>query len=262
MKITSVKPYIMWGGDAGRTQYSSTLWGSGAGRNWLFVKVETDEEVHGWGEGSLVNQTRTIAESVHAVAEDIIGHDPGAIERHWQVMFLHNRYRGGVIINSALSALDQALWDIKGKVLGVPVYELLGGAVRRRIRNYAGAGDAENARARIKEGFTAIKGGAWYTDKDIDERQVVPRFRESVAELRAGMSKTYGEQDGSAYNGHVGCTCSGRITGRWRANAHVTESGKGLTGSRGAIESSKRPTAVAGTTPSGKSQISGPGVRA
>ena len=187
MKITSVKPYIMWGGDAGRTQYSSTLWGSGAGRNWLFVKVETDEEVHGWGEGSLVNQTRTIAESVHAVAEDIIGHDPGAIERHWQVMFLHNRYRGGVIINSALSAIDQALWDIKGKVLGVPVYELLGGAVRRRIRNYAGAGDAENARARIKEGFTAIKGGAWYTDKDIDERQVVPRFRESVAELRAAV---------------------------------------------------------------------------
>ena len=95
MKIVKVTPFIMWNGDAGR--------------NWLFAKVETDEGVHGWGEGSLVNHTPTIAQAVNMLAEDIIGHDASAIERHWQVMFLHNRYRGGVIINSALSAIDQAL---------------------------------------------------------------------------------------------------------------------------------------------------------
>ena len=92
MKITGVKPFIMWC--------------EGAGRNWLFVKVETDQGIHGWGEGSLVNQTPTIAKAVHMVAEDIIGQEAGDIERLWQVMFLHNRYRGGVIINSALSAID------------------------------------------------------------------------------------------------------------------------------------------------------------
>ena len=187
MKITKVQPFIMWGGDAGGKDYSSTMWGRGAGRNWLFVKVETDEGIYGWGEGSLVNQTPTIAKAVHMVAEDIIGHDASAIERHWQVMFLHNRYRGGVIINSAISAIDQALWDIKGKTLGVPIYQLLGGAVRERIRLYAGAGDVENARQRVKQGFTGIKTGGWYADKDIDEKKVVPWFRNHIASLREAV---------------------------------------------------------------------------
>jgi len=138
MKITQTKPYIMWGGDAGGKQFSSTLWGKGAGRNWLFVKVETDEGVSGWGEGSFINLVQTAAEA----SPDA----PPNMERHWQVMFLHNRYRGGVVINTALSTIDQALWDIKGKLLGVPVYELLGGAVRDRIRVYAGAGNADMRR--------------------------------------------------------------------------------------------------------------------
>ena len=187
MNITQVKPYIMWGGDAGGKNYSSTMWGRGAGRNWLFVKVETDEGIHGWGEGSLVNQTLTIAQAVHHLAEDITGHDPGDIERHWQVMFLHNRYRGGVVLNSALSAIDQALWDIKGKLLGAPVYQLLGGAVRQGIRVYAGAGNVEMARERVDQGFTGIKTGAWYTDLDIDERKVPALFRKHIVELREAV---------------------------------------------------------------------------
>jgi len=187
MKITGINPYIMWGGDARKRQFSSTLSSDGAGRNWLFVKVETDEGIHGWGEGSLVNQVRTIAEAVRWVGEDIMGCDPRQIERHWQVMFLHNRYRGGVIINSALSAIDQALWDIKGKLLGVPVYELLGGAVRDRIRIYAGAGDAETARERVGQGFTAVKTGGWHSDVDVDEREVSARLREHIAAMRAAV---------------------------------------------------------------------------
>ena len=95
MKITQVKPLIMWGGDAGGAEFSSTLWSSGAGRNWLFVKVETDEGIHGWGEGSLVVQTPTIAEAVRMLSPLVIGEDPADIERLWQKMFLFHRYRGG-----------------------------------------------------------------------------------------------------------------------------------------------------------------------
>jgi len=173
MKITQVKPFIMWA--------------EGAGRNWLFVKVETDEAIHGWGEGSLVNQTPAIAGAVHALAEDIIGHDAAAIERHWQVMFLHNRYRGGVIINSALSAIDQALWDIKGKALGTPVYQLLGGAVRNRIRIYAGAENVESARRLVGQGFTGIKTISWHTHKDMNERKLVSWLRDHVASMREAV---------------------------------------------------------------------------
>jgi len=189
MKITRVEPFIMWAGDAGGKDFSSTLWSAGAGRNWLFVKVETDEGIHGWGEGSLVVQTPTIAEAVRMLSPLVIGEDPADIERLWQKMFLFHRYRGGVIINSALSAIDQALWDIKGKALDVPVYQLLGGAVRDRIRVYCGAGDVERARARVAQGFTGIKTHSWYADRDLDERNVVPWFREHIATLREALGE-------------------------------------------------------------------------
>ena len=184
MKITTVKNFIMWAGDADGQQYSSTLWGKGAGRNWHFVKVETDKGVYGWGEASLVNQTQTIAQAVDMLAATIIGHAPGNIERHWQVMYLHNRYRGGVVINSALSAIDQALWDIKGKVLGVPVYELLGGALRGRLRVYAGAGDAEAALERVQQGFTGVKTGGWHTDDNVEEKDIAPSLRDNIVAIR------------------------------------------------------------------------------
>lgn len=186
MKITAVTPHIMWGGDSGGFQFSSTLWGQGAGRNWLFVKVETDAGVYGWGEASLVNQTPAIAASVELLGQQIIGQDPASIERLWQVMFLHNRYRGGVVITSALSAIDQALWDIKGKVLGAPVYQLLGGAVRETIRVYAGAGDPKQARQRIAEGFSGIKtGGGWDgPDHSVNDRRAPAVLREELIAMR------------------------------------------------------------------------------
>ena len=184
MKITEVKTFIMWGGDAGAEKFSSTLWSAGAGRNWLFVKVETDEGVYGWGEGSLVVQTPTIAQAVQMLSPLLIGHDPADIELLWQKMFLFHRYRSGVIINSALSAIDQALWDIKGKVLGVPVYQLLGGAVRKQIRTYCGAGDIELAKSLVQQGFTGIKTHSWYSDTNLDETQVVPWFKQHIADMR------------------------------------------------------------------------------
>ena len=175
MKITDVKPFVMWGEQAGR--------------NWVFIKVETDEGVYGWGEGSLVNQTLTIAEAVKQVAPQIVGQDPGNIERIWQILFLHNRYRGGVIINSALSAIDQALWDIKGKVLGVPVYQLLGGAVRDRIRTYTHASDPKTAKLRVQQGFDAIKTPSWprSMEKGFTGRQEIKWLGDHIAGLREAV---------------------------------------------------------------------------
>ena len=189
MKITAVTPHIMWGGDAGGFQFSSTLWGRGAGRNWLFVKVDTDAGVHGWGEASLVNQTPAIAASIELLGRQIMGQNPAAIERLWQIMYLHNRYRGGVVINSALSAIDQALWDIKGKVLDAPVYQLLGGAVRETIRVYAGAGDPEQARERIAEGFAGVKtGGGWHgSDHAVDDRRAPEVLRRELLAIRDAL---------------------------------------------------------------------------
>ena len=175
MKITAVEPYVMWG--------------EGAGRNWVFVKVTTDEGIHGWGEGSLVNQTPTIAQAVKQLAPQIIGEDASRIEYLWQIMFLHNRYRGGVIINSAISAIDQALWDIKGKALGVPVYQLLGGAVRDRIRTYSHASDPKTAALRVQQGFTAIKTGTWSKEmaKAMVEARLPGWLAEHIRELREAV---------------------------------------------------------------------------
>lgn len=170
MNITDIKTYVMWA--------------EGAGRNWMFVKVETDEGIHGWGEGTLVNQVTTIAEAVHMLAPQIVGQSAFDIERHWQTMYLHNRYRNGVIINSALSAIDQALWDIKGKALGVPVYQLLGGAVRNRIRTYTGADTVEVAKTAVEQGFTAVKSGWGYSMIDLDERTEPRKFKDHIAMIR------------------------------------------------------------------------------
>jgi len=119
-------------------------------QSWLFVKVETDEGIYGWGEGSLEGQEKAVAEAVHAMGGRIIGQDPTQVEKHWQVLYRHGFWRGGVVLNSALSAIDQALWDITGKVYGVPVYKLLGGPVRDRIPAYPCryCGDSTEARWR------------------------------------------------------------------------------------------------------------------
>ena len=153
------------------------------------MKVDTDAGVHGWGEASLVNQTPAIAASIELLGRQIMGQDPAAIERLWQIMYLHNRYRGGVVINSALSAIDQALWDIKGKVLDAPVYQLLGGAVRGTIRVYAGAGDPEQARERIAEGFAGVKtGGGWHgSDHAVDDRRAPEVLRRELLAIRDAL---------------------------------------------------------------------------
>lgn len=141
-------------------------------RNWVFVKVETDAGLVGWGEASLEWKTRGVVGCVEDLAQLIIGQDPRRIEYLFQIMTRQGFWRLGVVGMSAVSGIEQALWDIYGKSLGVPVYQLLGGAVRDRIRMYdhLGGGEmtslyiddqpeqmAERARQSVKAGYTAIK---------------------------------------------------------------------------------------------------------
>jgi galactonate dehydratase len=113
-------------------------------RNWVFVKVETDQQgLVGWGEASLEWKTRAVAGAVADFAPMLVGEDPGRIEHLYQMMYRQSFFRMGVIGMSAISGIEQALWDIRGKVLGVPVYELLGGRVRDRVRMYTHLGGGE-----------------------------------------------------------------------------------------------------------------------
>ena len=106
---------------------------------------------------------------VHRLVDELvpylIGKDPRRVVHHWQAMYRHAFYRGGPIMTSALSGVDQALWDLAGKSLGVPVYQLLGGPTRDRIRLYKGGGDPETIKESVAKGFTAFQDGCrrWET---------------------------------------------------------------------------------------------------
>jgi len=126
---------------------------------WLFLKVHTNVGVVGLGEPITEGRALTCATAVKEIEPYLVGKDPRAAVHHWQAIYRHAFYRGGPILTSALSGIDQALWDIKGKLLGVPVYELLGGPTRQRIRVYAHAGTPELVRERKGQGFTAFKTG-------------------------------------------------------------------------------------------------------
>ncbi len=130
---------------------------------WLFVRIETDDGLVGWGEGSLEGYADVVAAAVEQFAVYLIGKDPDRIEDHWQVLTKGQFYRGGAVLASAVAGIDQALWDIKGKRLGVPVHDLLGGAVRERIRAYGWVGGddpnevADHISDQLAVGLTAVK---------------------------------------------------------------------------------------------------------
>jgi galactonate dehydratase len=130
---------------------------------WLFLKLSTDEDIAGWGEPVLEGRAATVAAAVEELSDYLVGSDPFGIEDHFQVLRRGGFYRDGPILSSALSGIEQAMWDVKGRALGVPVWELLGGRARDSIRTYAWVGgdrsqDAvEAAPARQEAGFNAIK---------------------------------------------------------------------------------------------------------
>ncbi len=130
---------------------------------WLFVRIGTDEGAVGWGEASLEGHAEAVAGAMEAVRDRILGHDVTRIEDIWQLLYRIGFYRGGPVLMSALSGVDQALWDIRGRMLGVPVSDLLGGRVRDRLRVYAWIGGdrpgdvAAAAAVRREQGFDAVK---------------------------------------------------------------------------------------------------------
>jgi galactonate dehydratase len=107
---------------------------------WMLLKIETDDGIEGWGEPVVEGRARTVETAVHELADYLVGRDPARINDLWQTMYRGGFYRGGPVLMSAIAGIDQALWDIKGKALGVPVYELLGGLVRERMKTYSWVG--------------------------------------------------------------------------------------------------------------------------
>ena len=126
---------------------------------WLFLKIHTNAGITGLGEPIVEGRAKTVATAIEELVPYLVGKDPRAVAHHWQAMYRHAFYRGGPVLTSAISGIDQALWDIKGKALGVPIYELLGGPTRARVRVYAHVSTPENIKRRKAEGFTAFKTG-------------------------------------------------------------------------------------------------------
>ncbi|KAG9313469.1 enolase C-terminal domain-like protein [Chiua virens] len=159
---------------------------------WLFVRVETADGLVGWGESTLEGHTEAIEGAFADLASRFVNWDADGIEDIWQAAYRARFYRGGPVLMSALSGLDIALWDIKGKKLGVPVWQLLGGKVRDRLRVYGWIGGdnpsavREAAVERKEQGFTAVKmnatveGVAW-----IDSPDVLTSTVERVREVRS-----------------------------------------------------------------------------
>lgn len=160
---------------------------------WLFLKMETDEGITGWGEPILEGRAESVAAMVTELSTYLIGKDPRNIEDLWTVLYRGGFYRGGGIHMSALAGIDQALWDIKGKALGVPVHELLGGQVRQKIRVYSWIGGdrpsdvAVAAQAAVDAGFTAVKMNATQELQYIDCFSKVDAVLANVAECRRVM---------------------------------------------------------------------------
>ena len=166
MKITGIKPYPAW-----------TTW-----RNVFLVKVETDEGIYGWGEGGTSWRELGQAGVTEHFAQFLIGKDPMQIGRIWQEMYRSAYFEGGRVITAAMSAIDIALYDIVGKKLGVPVYQLLGGKQRDWVPSFASAGGEtgeemiENAHLPVHEGWDCFRLMVHYPLDENDSQLYEPRL--------------------------------------------------------------------------------------
>ena len=157
---------------------------------WMFLKISTDEGICGWGEPVVEGRARTVEMAINELRPVLIGADPMRIEHLWQTMYCTTFYRGGPILTSCISGIEQALWDIKGKKLGAPVYELIGGRVRDKIRMYSHTGGdtpeqaAANAKKRVEQGFDAVKISPDAPVKHIDHLSYVDALAEKFCAIR------------------------------------------------------------------------------
>ncbi|RVC34322.1 galactonate dehydratase [Mesorhizobium sp. M7A.F.Ca.CA.004.04.2.1] len=165
---------------------------------WLFLKIETDAGVTGWGEPVVEGRALTVEAAVKELGDYLIGKDPRLIEDHWTVMHRGGFYRGGPILMSAIAGIDQALWDIKGKALGVPVHELLGGKLRDTIKVYSWIGGdraaevAAGAREMVARGFLALKMNGTEELQIVDSHDKIDAAVERVAMVREAVGPNIG----------------------------------------------------------------------
>ncbi len=165
---------------------------------WCMVEIETDAGVTGWGEAVIEGKAATVSACVCEMEEYLIGKDPSRIEDIWNLLYRAAFYRGGPILMSAIAGIDQALWDIKGKMLGVPVYELLGGSCRDKMKVYSWVGGdrpsdvAAAAKEKQDEGFTAVKMNATEELQMVDTYDKIDAVLERVASIREVCGKYFG----------------------------------------------------------------------
>ncbi|MEH7251858.1 MULTISPECIES: galactonate dehydratase [Bacillaceae] len=165
---------------------------------WLFLKIETDEGIVGWGEPVIEGKAATVKACVEELMEFLIGKDPLRIEDHWNMMYRSGFYRGGPIIMSAIAGIDQALWDIKGKYFNAPVYQLLGGACRDSIKVYSWIGGdrpsdvGEAAKKIVDVGFTAVKMNGTEELQYIDSYEKIDQALERIAAVREAVGQYIG----------------------------------------------------------------------
>jgi galactonate dehydratase len=182
------------------TDLRTFLVDAGSDENYVFVKVYTNQGITGLGEGTLASKCRTVATAIEEHKRYLVGKDPTEIERHWQGMFRGPRYRGGPVLMSALSAVEVALWDILGKAVNQPIYQLLGGKARDRVRLYCHEGYLERVSHRKRrrpqsraeelalwktkrdEGWTCVKGG-FFPSRSGGVMDYRTAIREGIAHL-------------------------------------------------------------------------------
>lgn len=165
---------------------------------WGFVEIETDDGISGWGEAVLEGHASTVLECVREMKSYLLGANPMCIEDIFNTLYRAGFYRGGGVLMSAISGIDQALWDIKGKYFNAPVYELMGGKCRDRMRVYSWiGGDRPNdvgqaAKERMDAGFTAVKMNATEELQMIDTYDKIDAVLERVAAIREACGKYFG----------------------------------------------------------------------
>jgi galactonate dehydratase len=175
---------------------------------WLFVRVESDDGAIGWGEASLEGWAEAVDGAFEALRDRFIGADPFNIEDIWQVGYRGGFYRGGPVLLSALAGLEQALWDLKGRVVGLPAWQMLGGKVRNKVRSYAWIGGdrpdeiADAAQVRKDQGFSAVKMNA---TAELDWIGTPKAFDEVVSASRRRRRSAWTS----------GSTSTAASTGRW-----------------------------------------------
>jgi galactonate dehydratase len=165
---------------------------------WLFLKIETDEGVYGWGEPVVEGRAATVQAAVHELEDYLIGQDPHRIEHLWNMMYRGGFYRGGPILMSAIAGIDQALWDLKGRAYGVPVHQLLGGACRDKMQVYAWTGGDRpcdvgvGAKALVDKGFSAFKMNGTAEMAMVDSHKKIDEAIARVAEARQSVGPDVG----------------------------------------------------------------------